>query len=190
MNNIDTDKFIITDFNSITYEEFNTFVEKEECDTWVLDLQTLESVEQMYEYGCKNLQHIILLDKKTKDIVALWLFHLTQQEETSEIIAEYSNVVSKEYRGQGLGTKLNSLGYRYIVSNWDIRKIYGRIMKSNTKWIDSLKKNLDNYELDGAMTGVNEPNINIIFMGRHLNFHFPADMFNKNLDILEGEIKG
>jgi len=186
MTNIDTDKFIITDFRSITFEQFDNFVKKEECDTWVLDLQLLKDNKEYYEYGCRNLQHIVLLDKKTKDIVAFWLFYLTVQDSTQEIIAEYSNVVNEKYRGQGLGTKLNSLGYRYIVSNWDIRKIYGRVKKSNKRWISSLKKNLDNYELDGD-TGIEEPNI--VFMGRHLNFQFPPDMFNKNLDILEGEIK-
>ena len=186
MTNIDTDKFIITDFRSITFEQFDDFVKKEECDNWVLDLQTREDNKQYYEYGCKNLQHIVLLDKKTKDIVAFWLFYLVKQNSTSEIIAEYSNVVNKKYRGQGLGTKLNSLGYRYIVSNWDIRKIYGRIKKSNKKWISSLKKNLDNYEIP-AYAGAEQSDI--IFMGRHLDFQFPPDMFNKNLDILEGEIK-
>jgi len=52
--------------------------------------------------------------------------------------------------------------------------------------ISSLKKNLGNYELDGN-TGIEEPDIT--FIGRHLDFQFPPDMFNKNLDILEGEIK-
>tara|TARA_R100000081_G_C4713045_1_gene113900 strand:- start:41 stop:601 length:561 start_codon:yes stop_codon:yes gene_type:complete len=186
MTNIDTDKFVITDFRSITFEQFDDFVKKEECDTWVLDLQTFEDNKQYYEYGCKNLQHIVLLDKKTKDIVAFWLFYLTIQDSTKEIIAERSTIINKKYRGQGLGAKINSLGHRYIVANWDIRKIYGRVKKSNKKWISSLKKNLGNYELDGD-TGIEEPDIT--FIGRHLDFQFPPDMFNKNLDILEGEIK-
>ena len=59
MTNIDTDKFVITDFRSITFEQFDDFVKKEECDTWVLDLQTFEDNKQYYEYGCKNLQHIV-----------------------------------------------------------------------------------------------------------------------------------
>ena len=31
MTSIDTDKFIITDFRSITFEQFDNFVKKEEC---------------------------------------------------------------------------------------------------------------------------------------------------------------
>ena len=32
MTNVDTDKFVITDFRSITFEQFDNFVKKEECD--------------------------------------------------------------------------------------------------------------------------------------------------------------
>ena len=60
MTNIDTDKFIITDFRSITFEQFDNFVKKEKCDTWVLDLQLLKDNKEYYEYGCIYTSHFFL----------------------------------------------------------------------------------------------------------------------------------
>lgn len=184
---IDTDKYYFGHMDSITYEQFDNFVNEVEqtTKTWGLDLQGIPSREEYYKDFCKNRQNILLFNKENNEIVSLWTFMVDRPARA----AETSTVVREGYRGENIGVFINLIGERYIVANYGryIDNIYGRVLvPSNEGWANTLKKKLNYFELQ-IPDDKKEPGI--IFVGRPINTWFSPSFFNKDLEIVEGVLK-